>query len=77
MLILHIASPAECTVTYISIIMDINLVCHKYALSMTSLPDIRITSEITSTLTNKDNPSSDALLSDDSSNGQETFVVGQ
>ena len=44
---------------------------------MASLPGMRITSEIgllTATLTNKDNLSSDALLSDYSSNSQETFV---
>ena len=48
-------------------------------MSMASLPSIRITSEIcslTATLADKDNPSSDAYLSDDSSNSQETFVEG-
>ena len=46
---------------------------------MALLPSIRITSEIyllTATLTDKDNPSSDALLSDNSSNSQETFLKG-
>ena len=45
---------------------------------MAWLPSIRITSEIclTATLMAKDNPSSDALLSDNSSNSQET-VKGQ
>ena len=44
------------------------------------LPGVGITSEIcllTATLADKDNPSSDALLSDNSSNSQETFVEGQ
>ena len=47
-----------------------------YAMNIASLPGIRITSKIsllTATLTDKDNPSSDALLSDRSSNSQETF----
>ena len=42
---------------------------------MASLPNVRITSEIcslTATLDDKDNPSSDALLSDNWSNSQET-----
>ena len=46
-------------------------------MSMASLPSVRITFEIcslTATLADKDNPSSDALLSDNSSNSQETFV---
>ena len=46
---------------------------------MASLPGVRITSEIcslTATLTAKDNPLSDALLSDNSSNNQETFIEG-
>ena len=46
---------------------------------MALLPVIRITSEIcllTATLSDKDNPSTDALLSDNSSNSQETFVEG-
>ena len=46
---------------------------------MASLPRVRITSDIcllTATLTDKDNTSSDALLSDNSSNSQETFVKG-
>ena len=43
---------------------------------MASLPSIRITSEIllTATLTDKDNPSSDAFLL---AKSQETFVEGQ
>ena len=48
-----------------------------YTTSIASLPGIGITSKIcllTATLTDKDNPSSDALLSDNSSNSQETFV---
>ena len=43
------------------------------------LPGVGITSEIcllTATLADKDNPSSDALLSDNLSNSQETFVEG-
>ena len=47
---------------------------------MVSLPSVRITSEIcllTATLADKDNPSSDALLSDNLSNSQETFVEGR
>ena len=43
--------------------------CAWYSMSMASLPSIRITSEIcllTATLADKDNPSSDALLSDNS-----------
>ena len=52
------------------------LVCHELA----SLPSIRITFEIclfTATLTDKNNPSSDALLFDNLLNSQETFVEGQ
>ena len=48
-----------------------------YTTSIASLPGIRITSEIcllTATLADKDNPLSNALLSDNSSNSQETFV---
>ena len=48
-------------------------------MSMESLSDIRIASEIcllTATLADKDNPLSDALLSNNSSNNQETFVKG-
>ena len=47
---------------------------------MASLPGVRITFEIcllAATLADKDNLSSDALLSDNLSNGQETFVEGQ
>ena len=47
-------------------------------MSIASLPGIRITSKIcllTATLTDKDNPLSDALLSDNSSNSQETFLL--
>ena len=47
-----------------------------YTMSIALLPGIGITSEIcllTATLADKDNPSSDALLSDNSSNSQETF----
>ena len=47
---------------------------------MASLSGIRIISKIcllTATFTDKDNPSSDALLSDNSLNSQETFVEGQ
>ena len=49
-------------------------------MNIASLPGIGITSEIsllTATLADKDNPSSDTLLSDDSSNSQETFVEGR
>ena len=48
-----------------------------YAMSMASLPSVRITSEIcllTAMLVDKDNPLSDTLLSDNWSNSQETFV---
>ena len=48
-------------------------------MSMTSFPSVGITSKIcllTATLTDKDNPSSDALLSDNSLNSHETFVEG-
>ena len=48
-------------------------------MSMVLLPSVRITSQIcllTATLADKDNPSSDVLLSDNSSNSQETFVEG-
>ena len=48
-------------------------------MSMALLPGIRITSEIcllTATLNDKDNTSSDILLSDNSSNSQETLVEG-
>ena len=55
---------------------------HKYysgnATSMASLPSGRITSEIcslTSTFDIKDNPSPDALLSDNSSNCLETAAI--
>ena len=51
-----------------------------YTTSIASLPGVGITSEIcllTATLADKDNPSSDALLSDNSSNSQETFVEGR
>ena len=49
-------------------------------MSIASLPGVGITSEIcllTATLADKDNPSSDTLLSENSSNSQETFVEGQ
>ena len=49
-------------------------------MSIASLPGIGITSEIcllTATLADNDNPSSDTLLSDNSSNSQETFVEGR
>ena len=51
-----------------------------YVMSTALLPSVRITFEIcllTATLTDNDNPSSDALLSDNSSNSQETFAEGQ
>ena len=51
-----------------------------YVTSMALLPSVRITSEIclfTAILTDKDNPSSDALLSENLSNSQETFVEGR
>ena len=63
---------AECTVTCISIIMGITT-------SIALLPGVGITFKIcllTATLADKNNPSSDALLSDNSSNSQETFVEG-
>ena len=46
-------------------------------MSIASSPGVGITSEIcllTAALADKDNPLSDALLSDNSSNSQETFV---
>ena len=49
-------------------------------MNIASLPGIGITSKIcllTATLTDKDNPSSDTLLSHNSSNSQETFVEGR
>ena len=49
-------------------------------MSMASLPSIRITSEfclLTATLADEYNPWSDALLSDNLSNSQETFVERQ
>ena len=49
-------------------------------MSIASFPGIGITSKIcllTATLADKDNPSSDALLSDNLSNSQETFVKGR
>ena len=60
----------------ISIITGINLVCHKYGIVSYAVPSIKITSEISllATLADQDNPSSDALLSGNSSNSQETFV---
>ena len=51
-----------------------------YTTSIASLPGVGITSEIcllTATLADKDNPSSDALLSDNLSNNQETLVEGR
>ena len=47
-------------------------------MSIASLPGVGITSKIcllTATLADKDNPSSDALLSDNLSNSQETFLL--
>ena len=49
-------------------------------MSIALLPGIGITSKIyllAATLADKDNPLSDALLSDNSSNSQETFVEGR
>ena len=73
MLILQSASlidMAECAVTCMNIITW-------YTMSI--VPGVGITSEIllTATLADKDNPSSNALLSDNSSNSQETFVEGR
>ena len=51
-----------------------------YTTSIASLPGVGITSQIcllTATLADKDNPSSDTLLSDNSLNSQETFVEGR
>ena len=51
-----------------------------YTTSIASLPGVGITSKIcllTATLADKDNPSSDALLSDNSLDSQETFVEGR
>ena len=48
-------------------------------MSIASLPGVGITSKIyllTATLADKDNPSSEALLSDNLSNSQETFIEG-
>ena len=48
-----------------------------YTTSIASLPGIGITSKIcllTATLTDKDNPSSDPLLSDNSSNSKKLFI---
>ena len=48
-------------------------------MSIASLPGVGITSEfclLTATLADKDNPFSDALLSDNLSNSQEIFVEG-
>ena len=50
-----------------------------YSTSTASLPGVEITSEIcllTATLADKNNPSSNTLLSDNLSNSQETFVEG-
>ena len=47
-------------------------------MSISSLLGVGISSKIcllTATLADKDNPSSDALLSDNSSNSQETFLL--
>ena len=47
---------------------------------MASLPSVKIPSKIsllTATLADKNNPSPDVLLSDNSSNSQETFVEGR
>ena len=51
-----------------------------YTTSIASLTGVGITSEtclLTATLADKDNPLSDTLLSDNSSNSQETFVEGR
>ena len=53
-------------ITCISIITGVNLVYHEYG----------IVTLLTTTLTDKDNPLSDTLLSDNSSNSQETFIKG-
>ena len=61
-------------VTCVSIIMGVNLVYHEYCI----LPGGGITSKIcllTAALADKDNSSSDVLLSDNSSNSQETFLL--
>ena len=65
---------AECAVTSISIITGGNLVCHKYCVVIwckNQLRDLFIS--LTDTLADKD---IDALLSDNSSNSQETSVEG-
>ena len=62
----------EAFVTCVSIITGVTT-------SIALLPGVGITSKIcllTATLADKDNPSSDALLSDNLSNSQETFVEG-
>ena len=46
-------------------------------MSMATLPSIIITFEVCLLLMDKDNPSFDALLSDNSSNSLETFVEGR
>ena len=69
-----IIDTVECVATYISIITGVNLVYHKYCIVTWHSSKICL---LTATLTDKDNPSSDALLSDNSSNSQETFVEGR
>ena len=67
---------AECAVMCISIIMGVNVVCHKYCIVTWHRNHFRDLF-INCYTADKDNPSSDALLSDNLSNSQKTFVEGQ
>ena len=67
---------AECTIMCISIIMGINLVCNEYGIVMwrkNHFWDFLLTT----TFADKDNSSSDALLSDNLSKSQQNFVEGR
>ena len=63
---------AECAITCVSIITGINLVYHEYCIVIWRRNHFR--DLLTATLVDKDNPLSDALLSDNSSN---SLVEGQ
>ena len=56
----------------ISIVTGVNLVCHEYGIVTWHKNHFQVCL-VTATLADKNNPSSDALLSDNSSNSQENF----
>ena len=59
-----------------SIIMGVKLVCHEYCIIITWHKNHFQDLYLTATFADKDNPSSDTLLSGNSSNSYETFVEG-